>query len=228
MDFDVAVVGAGPTGLTLANLLGQFGLKTALVERSGRGTVVNYPRAVGIDHDALRTFQGLDLVDQMLPDIIQNTAVRFFSANGSKLVDLERQSRQSAETGWYRRNMFMQHLAERVMADGLDRYDCVEMLGDTEVVGVRQDSKNVTIDLRDVETGQERALVANFLVGADGAKSTVRKLAGLPLEGETYEEPWLIIEIDNDPLDAPYSSFFCDPARPIYSGHLPHGHRRWG
>nr|WP_067437514.1 bifunctional 3-(3-hydroxy-phenyl)propionate/3-hydroxycinnamic acid hydroxylase [Nocardioides jensenii] len=228
MDADVAIVGAGPTGLTLANLLGNLGLSTVVLERSAPGSEVNYPRAVGIDHDALRTFQTVGLVDQMLPDIVQNTAVRFFAADGSLLADIHRQPEGGRQGGWFRRNMFMQHLADRVLAEGVQRFPHVRVQHNAEVFSLDQDRASVTLGVRDVVTGECRELRASHAVGADGARSTIRKLADLPLEGDTYEEPWLILEVSNDPWDAPYSSFFCDPARPVYSGHLPHGHRRWG
>ncbi|MFC7492997.1 MULTISPECIES: bifunctional 3-(3-hydroxy-phenyl)propionate/3-hydroxycinnamic acid hydroxylase [unclassified Nocardioides] len=228
MDADVAIVGAGPTGLALANLLGQLGLSVVMLERSARGSEVSYPRAVGIDHDALRTFQTIGLVDRMLPDIVQNTAVKFFAADGSLLADIPRQAEGGRRGGWFGRNMFMQHLADRVLADGIERYPHVDLQREAEVFALDQLDEFVRLGVRDVRTGESREVCASHVVGADGARSTVRRLANLPLEGDTYEEPWLILEVSNDPWDAPYSSFLCDPARPIYSGHLPHGHRRWG
>lgn len=228
MDADVAIVGAGPTGLSLANLAGNRGLSVLVLERAAAGSEVDYPRAVGIDHDALRTFQTMGLVDRMLEDIVQNTGVRFFAADGSILADLQRHPEGARLGGWFRRNMFMQHLADQVLAEGIQRYPHVRVRRNAEVVSLDQDAGSVVLGVRDVVTGQTQEVQVAHAVGADGARSTMRRLADLPLEGDSYEEPWLILESKVDPWDAPYSSFFCDPARPIYSGHLPHGHRRWG
>lgn len=229
MHVDVAVVGAGPTGLTVANLLGGYGVSTAVIERNGPDDIVGYPRAVGIDHDALRTFQQIGLLDEVLPHIIQNTAAKFFAADRSLLVELDSATGGPPDGGWYRRNMFMQHLTDRALARGLDRYDRVNLLAEHEVVSLRQDANGVTLGVRDIASGGQRhEVTADFVVGADGARSTIRRLVEMPLIGDTYEEPWLILEVTNDPWDEPYSAFFCDPARPVYSGHLPHGHRRWG
>ena len=65
---DVIIIGAGPVGLTLANLLGQFGVSTVVFE--DRGELIDYPRAVGIDDEALRTMQTIGLVDKVLPHTV--------------------------------------------------------------------------------------------------------------------------------------------------------------
>ena len=63
VDVDVVVVGAGPVGLTLANILGLQGVSTLVVEE--RDTLIDYPRGVGLDDEALRTFQSIGLVDRV-------------------------------------------------------------------------------------------------------------------------------------------------------------------
>ena len=57
----VVIVGAGPVGLTLANILGLHGVKTLVVEQ--RSTLIDYPRGVGIDDESLRAFQAIGLID---------------------------------------------------------------------------------------------------------------------------------------------------------------------
>jgi 2-polyprenyl-6-methoxyphenol hydroxylase-like FAD-dependent oxidoreductase len=58
---EVLIVGAGPTGLTLANILGMHGVRAVLVERNA--ATVGEPRAVSIDDESLRTMQYIDLID---------------------------------------------------------------------------------------------------------------------------------------------------------------------
>ena len=56
-DVDVLIVGAGPVGLTLANVLGLQGVRTLVVDE--RDSLIDYPRGVGLDDEALRTFQSI-------------------------------------------------------------------------------------------------------------------------------------------------------------------------
>jgi 2-polyprenyl-6-methoxyphenol hydroxylase-like FAD-dependent oxidoreductase len=62
---DVLIVGAGPVGLTLANVLGLQGVSTLVVDE--RDSLIDYPRGVGLDDEALRTFQSIGLVEHVLP-----------------------------------------------------------------------------------------------------------------------------------------------------------------
>src|SRR5262245_47463077 len=82
----VAIVGAGPCGVTIANYLGLYGVQTALIDRSL--SVLDYPRGVGMDDEALRSFQGIGLADQLLADMIQNVPMRFFTARGRCFADI--------------------------------------------------------------------------------------------------------------------------------------------
>ena len=66
---EVLIVGAGPTGLTLANILGMHGVHAVVVERNA--ATVGEPRAVSIDDESLRTMQYIDLIDTVRGSIVQ-------------------------------------------------------------------------------------------------------------------------------------------------------------
>ncbi|MBA3055433.1 MAG: hypothetical protein FP826_10965 [Sphingomonadales bacterium] len=76
----VLIVGAGPCGVTIANHLGMYGVDTIIVDRED--DIIPYPRAVGIDDEALRGYQTVGLVDVLLKDMIQNTAARYHTSRG--------------------------------------------------------------------------------------------------------------------------------------------------
>ena len=69
---DVAVIGAGPCGITMANLLALYGVRAVVID--AQPGIYEYPRAVGIDDESLRTYQTIGIVDRLLEDIIQNSA----------------------------------------------------------------------------------------------------------------------------------------------------------
>ena len=66
--FPVVIAGAGPTGLTLANLLGVYGIRCLLIERNA--ATVHEPRAVSIDDESLRTMQAIKLVDTVMEETV--------------------------------------------------------------------------------------------------------------------------------------------------------------
>jgi 3-(3-hydroxy-phenyl)propionate hydroxylase len=217
----VAIVGAGPVGVTAANLLGIYGVTTLIIDREP--CVVDYPRAIGIDDESLRTFQTISLVDDLRRSVIQNVPLKFFDAAGHCLADIRPTTR---EYGWFRRNIFMQPPAEAVLRRGLDRFPHVRLVLGTEMRALAQDEDGATLHLVD-DRGEHREVRADYVIAADGGRSPVRTQLGIPLEGSTHPRKWVVIDCANDPLDAPYTALHCDPRRPYVCAHLPDDHRRW-
>ncbi|MGJ7505261.1 MULTISPECIES: bifunctional 3-(3-hydroxy-phenyl)propionate/3-hydroxycinnamic acid hydroxylase [unclassified Variovorax] len=222
MEFQVLIVGAGPVGVSIANLLGVYGISTLIVDRSLQ--VMDYPRAVGLDDEALRTFQAVGLAEDMLRDMIQNVPMRMYTAGKQCFAEILPSTR---EFGWFRRNLFSQPLGEAVLRRGLERFPHVNLRVGVELVGLTQEETGVTATLRDVQ-GAESQVRARYLVACDGGRSTVREgILKLPFEGRTHAAKWVVIECDQDPLDAPYTALHCEPARPYVCLRLPYGLRRW-
>jgi 3-(3-hydroxy-phenyl)propionate hydroxylase len=217
---DVAIVGAGPCGSTLANLLGVFGVKTVVLDRETE--VVPYPRAVAIDDESLRTLQTAGLINEVLGDLIQAAPIRYHDSRGKQLAHV----RPSGQPyGWPRRNLFYQPLLEAALRTGLERFDHVTLLSDTDVTALDQDADGVT--LRGQHAGADIEVRAGYVVGADGGRSFVRSAVGIELTGTTAPSKWLVVDVDEDTLDAPYSAVYCDPHRPTMTIPLPYRHRRF-
>jgi 3-(3-hydroxy-phenyl)propionate hydroxylase len=217
----VVIVGAGPNGVTLANLLGVYGIDTVLIERSKE--ILPYPRAVGMDDEALRIFQAAGLADAIVADVIQNVPMRMFDAKGTCFADIRPSTR---EFGWWRRNIFMQQMAERTLRHGLERYPQVQLRLGEEVVEVDQDSGGVRLKIRR-EDGVEYTMQADYCVAADGGRSTMREKLGVALVGKTLPRKWVVMDVRNAPVDAPYTALNCDPRRPNVCIYLPYNFRRW-
>ena len=218
---DVAIVGAGPCGALMANMLGNYGVTTALLDRSTE--IIEYPRAVGMDDESLRAMQLVGLADDLLVDMIQNVPLRLFDRKGRCVADIRPSTR---EFGWSRRNIFMQQNCERVLRKGLTRFEHVQLLLGYEVVGLTQTGAAVEVHGVGAD-GRDITIRAKFVVGADGGRSSVRDLIGARLEGDTHERKWVVVDCDNDTLEAPYTALHCEPDRPYVCVHLPHGYRRW-
>ena len=217
----VAIVGGGPNGVALANLLGAYGVRTVVIERERE--ILEYPRAVGMDDEALRLFQAVGLAEPLLADMIPNVPLRMFRADGRCFADIRASTR---EFGWWRRNIFMQQIAEKTLRQGLARYPQVELRLGEEVTGLTQDETGVTLQVCDA-AGQSYALRCAYAVAADGGRSPLRDMLGVTLQGRTHAIKWLVVDVRNAPLDAPYTALNCDPRRPNVCIYLPYGYRRW-
>jgi 3-(3-hydroxy-phenyl)propionate hydroxylase len=218
-DVDVVVVGAGPVGLTLANILGLQGVRTVVVEE--RETLIDYPRGVGLDDEALRTFQAIGLVDRILPHTVPNQVLRFFDAKRRLLAEM---APADARFGWPKRNGFVQPLVDAELLGGLDRFDHVEVWWGQPMTSCTETGDAVTVELGgDGDT----SVRARYVVGCDGGRSATRRLMGVSFDGTTSPTRWLVVDIANDPLGHPNSEVGADPRRPYASISIAHGIRRF-
>ncbi|TQI79405.1 3-hydroxyphenylpropionate hydroxylase [Serratia fonticola] len=217
----VAVVGAGPVGLMMANYLGQMGIEVLLIEKLD--TLIDYPRAIGIDDEALRTIQAVGLIDEVLPHTTPWHAMRFLTPKGRCFADIQP---MTDEFGWSRRNAFIQPQVDAVLFDGLKRFPHVSSLFSRNLMAFSQDTQGVTLQLED-ETGKREVVRADWLVACDGGSSFIRRTLGIAFDGKTAPNQWVVVDIANDPLSTPHIYMCCDPVRPYVSAALPHGVRRF-
>ncbi|MEX3939048.1 bifunctional 3-(3-hydroxy-phenyl)propionate/3-hydroxycinnamic acid hydroxylase [Paraburkholderia sp. BR10937] len=218
---DVAIIGAGPVGLMIANILGLQGVRVTLVEKLDQ--IIDYPRAIGLDDEALRVFQSIGLADALLPHTTPDHWMRFVTKDGHCFASIEP---RTDEFGWPRRNAFIQPLADRVLYEGLARFEHVDVLFGHTVNAFEQDAQSVTIDVSDAN-GERRTIRAAYLVGADGGNSFVRRALNVPFEGRTKPNQWIVVDVRNDPIGSPHIYMHCDHQRPYVSAALPHGIRRF-
>src|SRR5918998_1386274 len=158
-DSDVAVIGAGPTGLTLANLLGAAGVSVVLVERNE--TTVQEPRAVSIDDEALRTMQAAGLIDAVLKDVALNYGAHYFTPDGVCFAKVEPKTR---EFGYPRRSAFAQPKLEATLREGLARFGNVTALFGHACESVTERDGAVEAVLRE-PSGYNRTVSTRYLVG---------------------------------------------------------------
>ncbi|AYZ20188.1 bifunctional 3-(3-hydroxy-phenyl)propionate/3-hydroxycinnamic acid hydroxylase [Klebsiella sp. FDAARGOS_511] len=217
----VAIVGAGPVGLTIANYLGQMGVSVLLIEKLE--SLIDYPRAIGIDDESLRAMQAVGLVDKVLPHTTPWHAMRFMTPKGRCFADIQP---MTDEFGWSRRNAFIQPQVDGVLYEGLSRFPHVRCLFSREVEAFSQNSDTVTLNLKG-SAGEHETVRADWLVACDGGASLIRRTLNIPFEGKTAPNQWIVIDIANDPLATPHVYLCCDPVRPYVSAALPHGVRRF-
>jgi 3-(3-hydroxy-phenyl)propionate hydroxylase len=141
-DADVVIIGYGPVGATLANLLGLSGISTLVLEREE--AAYHLPRAVHFDDEAMRVFQTIGLAEEIEQTVHVSPGMRFMDANGRILLEWPRPNDRTAQ-GWHASYRFHQPDLERILRDGLARFPLTSVRAHREALAVDQDANGVII-----------------------------------------------------------------------------------
>ncbi len=230
----VVIVGAGPTGLMAANLLGLAGIKTLVLERNLG--LSDYPKAISIDDEGLRICQAAGLIEKIIEHTVLGIEAHYLSAQHF----LARVSPTSRRNGYPLISTFHQPAFEAVLLQGLDRFPCVEVRFQHTVETFVQDTENVTLHVSQPDEAHT-TIVCDFLLACDGGKSPVRHELGISMYHPTLlprsrrqksreterEQRWLVVDTINDDDTSTAATFFCEHTRPAVTVPAPHRARRW-
>ena len=217
----IVIVGSGPVGLTLANLLGTMGVGCLLVERNP--TTVQEPRAVSIDDESLRTMQAAGVVDDVLRSVVPGYGSHYYTPGRVTFAKVEPVGRPY---GYPRRNAFRQPVLEGQLKAALGRFPTMATLYGWRMDRYEAAADGVTLHLTG-PADEARVVTCRYLVGCDGAGSRVREQQGVQLEGTTFEERWLILDLEDNENTVTHTEVFCDRRRPCITLPGPDRTRRY-
>nr|WP_028279844.1 NAD(P)/FAD-dependent oxidoreductase [Arthrobacter sp. H5] len=212
---DVVIVGGGPVGLFAAILLGQSGVDVRVLEQ--RAERSNHSRAIGIHPPALRELEKAGVVETLLAGGIQIPGGIARSA-GQTVAQLSFDSLP----GPYRCVLAIpQEHTERILEARL--YDVAPdaLLRETEVASVHDIGSHVIIATAD------DVVESRLVIGADGARSTVRTAGGLRAPARTYPDTYVMGDFPDSTTDGPTAALYLEPDGIVESFPLPGGVRRW-
>jgi 2-polyprenyl-6-methoxyphenol hydroxylase-like FAD-dependent oxidoreductase len=192
---DVLVVGAGPTGLTLAAQLQAFGASVRIVDR--QLDRVHESRALGVQPRTLEVLRGLGLAEELVAR--GNDAVWVQLHAGGRVVRIRLFGLGLDDTAYPFLLFVSQGETEQVLGDHVAGRGVPVERG-VEVVGFHADPDAVTSTLRHRD-GRTEQVRARYLVGCDGAGSTVRRAAGIAFQGGAYPQTFALADLEVDGLD---------------------------
>ncbi len=226
--YDVIIAGLGPTGATLAGLLGQAGVRVAVFDRLP--DLYPLPRAIGLDHEAMRIFQQLGLAEKIMPHIAAYRPSEYLGMDGQLIKRLDTLPEPHV-LGWAPNYVFDQPALERVLRERLSSLLTVEVFVASEIEDTGQDADGVWADVRVQGEATVRRFTASYLVACDGGASPVRKRLGIELEDLQFDEPWLVVDaiVPTEKLaQLPQTQVqYCEAGRPSTFVVGPGNHRRW-
>ncbi|MBP8019162.1 MAG: bifunctional 3-(3-hydroxy-phenyl)propionate/3-hydroxycinnamic acid hydroxylase [Hylemonella sp.] len=230
---DVIIVGMGPTGATLAGLLGQVGVSVAIFDKLPN--LYPLPRALGLDHETMRIVQELGIAEQVAPHIADYRPSEYLGMDGQLIKRLDTMPEPHL-LGWAPNYVFEQPAFERVLRARLSELPMVQMHCEADVLGTGQTEGDAGVGQvwADVTLAGSTAPVrftANYLIACDGGSSSIRKRLGIELEDLNFDEPWLVVDAivpDEKLADLPQTQVqYCEAARPSTFVVGTGNHRRW-
>ncbi|SAL47390.1 FAD-dependent monooxygenase [Caballeronia humi] len=186
---DVLIIGAGPVGMLLATELRRSGIDARVIEtRAGRAFFV---KALGVTARTLEVFEDLDIAREAIDAGVWLTGAETFQDGEPAFrVEVPREGLP------YGALSLAQYETERILETTLARHGGHVEYGST-LVSFREDVDGVSAQLQDA-AGQTRELRCRWLVGCDGARSTVRRHLNLGFEGDQFPQTFMLADLDVD------------------------------
>ena len=188
----VVIVGAGPTGITAATLLAQYGIECLVLDRWS--TVYPQPRAVHLDDEIFRIVARLGIAEEFAAISRPAQGLRLLDPTMRVLAEFRRDTALSAH-GFPQANMFDQPEFEALLRTNLKRHPNAELRGNVEVTQVEEKSDGrIRVAFVDRTDRSEHDVYAEFVLGCDGANSVVRARIGAAMRDMRFEQRWLVVD----------------------------------
>jgi 2-polyprenyl-6-methoxyphenol hydroxylase-like FAD-dependent oxidoreductase len=217
-EVEVAVVGAGPVGLTAAAMLTGYGVRVAVLD--GAAGPASYSRAAVVHVRTMETLAPLGVVDEMVQGgvVVPHFGVR---DRDRRLLAVPFGDLSTAHPYSL---MLPQDETEHLLRGALRRQGG-EILWSHEVTGVRQDATEAELTVRSPQG--DRRIRARYVLGCDGARSRVREAVGIPFEGDTYPQSFVLADVRMDwGLPGDEVQLFFSPEGLVVVAPLPQGRHR--
>ena len=226
-DYDIVIVGFGPTGGTLANLLALSGISTCIIEREE--SLYNLPRAVHFDDEVMRVFQTIGIAKNLRKYLIINRGTRFIDKSGQILLDWPR-PRKVTINGWNASYRFHQPDLERILRRRLRNKSSVEVFKNVELQNITEQGSNVKTTFKNLKDGTSTTVISKYVVGCDGARSLTRKLMNVSMESLGFRQTWIVIDMvmNSKERSLPDRTIqYCNLERPMTYCRNVGRRRRW-
>ena len=191
-EFDITIVGLGPAGGTLANLLAMHGFSILILDKEK--SFYPLPRAVHFDDEIMRVFQTIGITKDFLKYTIINKGTKFVNSKGKIILDWPR-PRKFTINGWYPSYRFNQPDLERQLRKKLKTYKKVKILQNSEVTKIKNRKDHVEVLFKNTKDKILYEIKSKYVVGCDGANSATRKEMKTKMDNLGFTQKWAVVDL---------------------------------
>ena len=212
---DIIIIGAGPTGLSLACQCIRYGIDFVVVEKNA--TVTPFSKAIGVQANTLEVYDQLGLAQ---PAIERGTiASRVRLIEGGELAGEMNLGNFGKDLSEYPYMLMLEQSKNEALLYEYVRKHDRDVRWNTELENFSQDETGVTAQVK-TPSGESETIRGKFLVGCDGASSPVRHELGLTFEGSTFERLFYVADARVD-WDLPHDALHVCLAKEVFVAFFP-------
>ncbi len=188
----VLIVGAGPSGLMMAAQLLRYGIQPVIIDNKQGPT--NHSNALAVQARSLEIYRQMGIIDEVVPNGKQTKGV-LFNQDGKQVTSLSLSKVGNGLTAFPYILLYQQSKNERTLL-GYLTLNCCPVYWNTTLESLQQNADGAEAKLKNEEG--EYTLKCDWVVGADGAHSTVRKQSQIPFNGDTYPSFFYLADLKLD------------------------------
>lgn len=211
----VLIVGAGPSGLMMAAQLLRNGVQPVIIDSKQGPT--DESKALAVQARSLEIYRQMGIIASV-PDDGKPAEGLSFNLDGKKVATLSFNNVGEGQTAFPFIHLYQQSKNEKLLLDFLTRHAC-PVYWQTDLISLKQGENNVEVSLQN--TKETAILTCDWVIGADGAHSTVRKQLNIPFSGDTYAHEFYLADValDNEELNDNFVRLYL--GRQGFSGFFP-------
>lgn len=208
----VVVIGAGPTGTTVATLLAAYGVDSLVLDRWA--DVYPQPRAVHMDDETMRILGKIGVAEGFSTISRPALGLRLLDKRHRVLAEFSRATEIGVH-GYPQANMYDQPDLEQLLRANLTKHPQAVLRGNVEVTDITRHGKGVRVSFTDRDHGTEHVVDAGYVLGCDGANSLVRTRIGASMTDLHFDQRWLVVDIATTAELGQWEGVHqvCDPVR---------------
>ncbi|RYE12769.1 MAG: hypothetical protein EOP51_30945 [Sphingobacteriales bacterium] len=184
----VLIIGAGPSGLMMAAQLLRHGVQPVIIDN--RLGPTDQSKALAVQARTLEIYRQMGIADRAIAEGKKASGVTF-NQKGKPIAALSFEGIGNEQTPFPFLHFYQQSKNERLLLDYLTQ-NCCPVYWDTTLISLQQTVNEVIVELKN--TNSEHTLTCDWLVGADGAHSIVRKQSGIDFKGDTYAHQFYLAD----------------------------------
>lgn len=192
METDVIIIGAGPTGLMLANQLNRFRINLCVIDTKNSPTLES--RSISVSSRSMELYQQLGLSDEIMTKSVVVNGFGFYN-NGDKITDVSLTNVGKSYSDFGRMNTaFEQNKNETLLYENL-KENKKNVLWNTSFISLNETDNGVIVTAKNNITSETITVNASYVVGCDGARSIIRHQRDFTFEGGTYDTKFYVADV---------------------------------